>query len=52
MLVTSFVGSNREFREWLSARTGNVISLAAYRGKRKAASRRAAIRKSSDPSIA
>jgi hypothetical protein len=51
MLVASFSGTNREFREWLAARTANVVSLAEYRAKRKNRSRRAA-RKSSKPIIA
>lgn len=51
MLVSSFMGSNRDFRAWLYIRTGNVVSLAAYRRKRKAASK-AALRKTFNPSIA
>jgi len=51
MLVASFVGTNREFRKWLNVRTRNVVSLAEYREKRKAA-RRAARAKLFKPSIA
>lgn len=51
MLVASFVGSNREFRAYLAARTANVISLAWYRYKKKAA-KRAAQGSSLDPIIA
>ena len=43
MLVSSFIGSNREFRKWLEVRTGNVGSLADYRKKKKAASKAARI---------
>ncbi len=52
MLVTSFAGSNREFRVWLQTRTANVVDLAEYRKKRKAALRTAAPRNSTDPIIA
>lgn len=52
MLVSSFIGSNREFRKWLDARTANVVNLAEYRRKRKNRSKRAAIRKMFNPSIA
>ena len=41
MLVSSFTGSNREFRKWLEVRTGNVVSLADYRRKKKATTRAA-----------
>lgn len=52
MLVTSFVGRNKDFRTWLAAgMPANVVSLAEYRAKRKNRSRRAA-RKSSKPIIA
>ncbi len=51
MLVTSFCGSNREFRTWLKIRTANVVSLAEYREKRKSATKKA-LRKLSNPSIA
>lgn len=52
LLVSSFVGSNQEFRKWLDARTRNVVSLAEYRRKRKYRSNRAARVKSVKPSIA
>jgi hypothetical protein len=52
MIVASFVGSNREFRAYLAARMVNVVSLAEYREKRKAVSRRAAFIKPSNPIIA
>lgn len=51
MLVSSFMGSNRDFRVWLYVRTRNVVDLAVYRKKKKAASR-AALRKLFNPSIA
>ena len=45
MLVASFSGTNREFREWLAAgMPANVVSLAEYRRKRKNRSRRRAAR--------
>lgn len=44
MLVASFSGTNREFREWLAARTANVVSLAEYRRRRKAAWRAARVK--------
>jgi len=40
MLVASFSGTNREFREWLAAGMPNVASLAEYRQKKKTAPRR------------
>ena len=43
-LVASFSGTNREFREWLAARTANVVSLAEYRRRRKAAWRAARVK--------
>ena len=52
MLVTSFAGSNRDFRRWLSTRTANVVSLAEYRKKRKYRSKRAAGVKPVNPIIA
>jgi hypothetical protein len=55
MLVASFVGTNREFREWLAAgmpANVNVVSLEGYRRKRKNRSRRAARAKLFKPSIA
>jgi len=52
MLVTSFAGSNYEFRKWLDARTRNVVSLAEYRRKRKYRSKRAARVKPVNPIIA
>jgi len=45
MLVASFIGSNRDFRQWLQARTWNVVGMSDYRGKRKAALKKAALRK-------
>jgi len=42
MLVTSFVGRNKDFRTWLAAgMPANVVSLAEYRRKKKTASRAA-----------
>lgn len=52
MRISSFAGTNKDFRIWLRARTANVVSLTDYRIKRKTASKRAAIRKTSDPIIA
>ena len=41
MLVTSFVGRNKDFRTWLAAQKyPNVVSLAEYREKRKTARKR------------
>ena len=40
MLVTSFVGRNKDFRAWLAAgMPKNVVSLAEYRRKKKTASK-------------
>ena len=51
-LLASFVGKNRDFRAWLAAgMPANVVSLEAYRAKRKAA-KRAARLKPINPSIA
>ena len=53
MLVTSFVGRNKDFRAWLAAgMPANVVSLAEYRAKRKNRSRKAAVRKLPKPIIA
>jgi len=52
MLVSSFIGCNRDFRVWLGIRTANVVDLAEYRRERKCRSKRAALRKSINPSIA
>ena len=41
MLVSGFIGSNREFRKWLGVRTGNVVSMKDFRIKKKATSRAA-----------
>lgn len=35
MLVSSFIGSNREFRAWLAMRTRNVVGLGGVQRKRK-----------------
>lgn len=44
-LLASFVGKNRDFRVWLAAqRPANVLSLAEYRRKRKAAWRAARVK--------
>ncbi len=53
-VVSRFIGVNREFRGWLAARLypGKVVSLAEYRRTRKNRSKRAALRKMSNPSIA
>jgi len=51
-LLASFVGKNRDFRAWLAAgMPANVVSLAEYRRRRKAAWR-AARAKLFKPSIA
>ena len=52
MLVMSFAGTNEDFRIWLQTRTSSVVDLAAYRRERKCRSKRAALRKSINPSIA
>ena len=41
MLVSSFIGSNREFRAWLAMRTRNVVGLGGVQMKRKNRSRAA-----------
>jgi hypothetical protein len=46
MLVSSFIGSNREFRAWLAMRTRNVVGLGGMPGKKKDRSK--AGRKKSD----
>lgn len=51
MLITSFTGTNRDFRTWLAAqRPANVVSLAEY--KKKKAAKEAAKQKPVNPSIA
>lgn len=52
--VSGFAGKNSEFRGWLAARMypGKVVSLAEYRRKRKAALKKAALRKLFNPIIA
>lgn len=57
MLVSSFIGSNRDFLAWLAAqRYDNVVSLAEWRKtrcpKRKKTASRAAIKNPTFPSIA
>ena len=52
MLVSSFIGSNREFRAWLAMRTRNVVGLGGVQMKRKNRSRRAARAKPVKPIIA
>lgn len=48
-VIAHFQGKNRDFRAWLAAgMPANVVSLAEYRKKRKAA-KKAAMRKPFNP---